>query len=180
MEQKKNVKILKAEDIEKAQQEQKQKEEQAGKDPIKELQKKMDSMITPEGARLAVIRIGGKRIPLNFCLDDVEPLNEDVGPVTDIRELLTTDYLSTMHVKRVVRSIRIMGNSGLIEMGQEPNLTDGWISRHLKVKDITDAVIFPLILTVWGGMEMETEQAEEQEGKEVDVVLQEINKKKEG
>lgn len=180
MEEKKNVMVLKAEDYEKAQQEQKQKEEQAGKDPIKDLMKSMDSMMTPEGAKLAVIRIGGKRIPLNFCLDDVEAMNEEVGPVTDIRDILTEDYLSAKHVQRVVRCIRIMGNSGLIEMGEEPSLTDTWIGRHMKTKDIKDAVIFPLILTVWGGMEMETEQAEEQAGKEVDVVLQEINKKKDG
>ena len=180
MEEKKNVTVLKVEDYEKAQQAQKQEEEKAGADPIKDLMENMETMNTPDGARLAVIRIGGKKIPLNFCLDDVESMNEEVGPVTDIRALLTEDYLSAAHVRRVVRSIRIMGNSGLIEMGQEPFLTDSWIGRHMKTKDVNDKIVFPLIVTVWGGMEMETEAAEQREGKEVDVVLEEINKKKDG
>ncbi len=147
----------------------------------KEVKNAFDSLEwvrTEDGERLIVLTIKNRKIPLCFTLSDVKAMTEEVGKVTEIQEALSADFLSPEHVSKVISMIRIMGNSGLIAMGEKPDLTNEWIGRRLKMKDITTELMTQLLGAFYGAMEMETEEAET-EGKTIDVTLREIQKKKE-
>ena len=80
--------------------------------------------------------------------------------------------------KKLCTLIRILGNAGLEENGQEPDLTDKWVMRHMK-----PAMILPYALIVMAeiieGNRME--KASEPEKGPVDEGLEEeIAKKQPG
>ena len=132
-------------------------------------------MITEEGDRLNVITIKKRKIPLRLVLSDIEMLSSEVGNISEMQELLGDDILSASQIKNIIKTIRILGNSGLEAMGKEPDLTDKWLGDRMRVQDVNQVLTLNLMLAIWGGMEMETE---EEEG-EVDVVLEDLRKKKE-
>jgi hypothetical protein len=72
--------------------------------------------------------------------------------------------------------VRILGNAGLEEAGQEADLTDKWVLRNMK-----PAMILPYVIVVLSVINdaMLMESAKEEKTGPVDEVLEEQNRKKE-
>ena len=126
--------------------------------------------------KMKTIEIGGRTIPLMFTMDDLATFSEEVGLVSDMKHLLTESD-NPHQVRNLIKTIRICGNSGLIEEGKEPDLTDKWVGRHLKPYSFID--IMMTIVDVLND-DSETENKEDEKpGTVHDVVKEEIEKKKE-
>ena len=94
------------------------------------------------------IKIGGREVPLFYSTYEMIAIQEEIGCTAfqlrdevfgikqddeddpmSIRMEVVTDPVKT---KKLGTLLRIMGNAGLEEAGQEPDLTDKWILRQMK------------------------------------------------
>ena len=135
------------------------------------------------------ITMGGRTIPLTLTTFELIAIQEEIGctvgqirdQVFGIEHNLETDEYKCMlstdkdKMRKFGTLIRIMGNAGLEEAGQEPDLTDKWILRHIQ-----PAMIIPYVLVVSGAIDeaMHVESAGKPEGP-VDEKLEEEKQKKE-
>ena len=135
------------------------------------------------------ITMGGRTIPLTLTTFELIAIQEEIGcTVGQIRDqvfgiehnLETDEYKCMMSTDREKMRkfgtlIRIMGNAGLEEDGQEPDLTDKWVLRNIR-----PGLIVPFMLLVNEAIDeaMRVESAGKQEGP-VDEKLEEENRKKE-
>ena len=94
------------------------------------------------------IRIGGRTIPLHYTTYELIEIQEAVGctghqlrdEVFGIRQEDEDDPTSLVFdcvtdgkkTKKLGTLIRILGNAGLEENGEEPDLTDKWILKNIK------------------------------------------------
>ena len=119
------------------------------------------------------IIIGEKKIPLRFGMDQFMEIEEQVGYLGDIKDLILK---GKKRVRNIVSVIRILGNAGLKYEGQTADLTDGWLMENMD-----PLAIMVYQLAVMACMQRdENSQAvnEENENKERDLVLEEIERKK--
>ena len=134
------------------------------------------------------IRIGGREIPMTLTTFEMIAIQDEIGctvgqlqdQVFGLEKNLETDEYSFRlmgdkdRLKRFGALIRILGNAGLEEAGQEPDLTDKWVLRHIK-----PGMIMPYMIAITGvineAMKMETGKSDGP----VDEVLEEQNRKKE-
>ena len=135
------------------------------------------------------IMIGGRDIPLMLTTYELIAIQEEIGctvgqlrdQVFGIEHNLETDEYSFSlatdkeKMKKFGTLIRILGNAGLEEAGQEPDLTDKWVLRHMRPAMIMPFVI---LLTEVVNDAMRMESGETQTGP-VDEALEEENRKKE-
>ena len=135
------------------------------------------------------IMIGGRDIPLMLTTYELIAIQEEIGctvgqlrdQVFGIEHNLETDEYSFSlatdkeKMKKFGTLIRILGNAGLEEVGQEPDLTDKWILRHMRPAMIMPFVI---LLTEVVNDAMKMESGGTQTGP-VDEALEEENRKKE-
>ena len=145
-----------------------------------------------EGSKLPTIRIGGREIPLFYSTMELISIQDEIGCTafqlndevfgikkdeddedSQVRFGVITDAEKT---KKLGTLIRILGNAGLEEEGQEPDLTDKWILRHIKPGMIMVYVI-ALIAVLTEGNKIESTRKEEENGP-VDEGLEEENAKK--
>ena len=145
-----------------------------------------------EGSKLPTIRIGGREIPLFYSTMELISIQDEIGCTafqlndevfgikkdeededSQVRFGVITDAEKT---KKLGTLIRILGNAGLEEEGQEPDLTDKWILRHIKPGMIMVYVI-ALIAVLTDGNKIESTRKEEENGP-VDEGLEEENAKK--
>ena len=122
---------------------------------------------------LQEVEIRGRKIPLRFKMPQVEEMQNEVGNIIDISDLIMT---GEKKVSNTVKAIRIMGNAGLQKAGKEPFLTDEWLNENmnpLKLLYYQTAVITTISLEASSEAETEREENEER-----DLVLEEIQKKK--
>lgn len=138
------------------------------------------------------IKIGGRTVPLFYTTYEMIAIQEEIGCTafqlrdevfgitqededdpTSIRVGAVTDPQKT---KKVGTLIRILGNAGLEESGQEPDLTDKWVLKNIKPGMI---IFYALMLysVVNEGNRIENTKPEEEQGP-VDEVLEEQNAKK--
>ena len=138
------------------------------------------------------ITIGGRKIPLFYsALEMVEieksigctafQLNEKVmgarkiGDDDDENAEFRIDLIDKPENKENLgKLIRILGNAGLEEDGQEPDLTDRWVLRHMKPGMIM-IYAMAVMAIVNEGNQME---AKKEENGPVDVLLEEEQGKK--
>ncbi len=141
------------------------------------------------------IKIGGRTIPLLYTTFEMIAIKEEIGCTsfqlkdevfgihqededdpTSIRIDVGTDAEKT---KKMCKLIRILGNAGLEENGEEGDLTDKWIMRHMK-----PAMILPYAVTVMAeiaeGNKMESPKAEEETGPVDEGLEEQIAKKQPG
>ena len=138
------------------------------------------------------IKIGGKTIPLFYSTYELIAIQDEIGctgfelkdKVFGIRqededdpETVTFDVVTdTERMKKLAALIRILGNAGLEENGEEGCLTEKWILRNMK-----PPMILPYCIAVMAeiseGNRMESPSKEENKGP-VDEGLEEINAKK--
>ena len=145
-----------------------------------------------EGSKLPTIRIGGREIPLYYSTYEMIQMQQDIGCTafqlneevfgiekddesddSKVRFGVVTDAEKT---RKLGTLIRILGNAGLEEEGQEPDLTDKWILRNIKPGMIMVYVI-ALVAVLTEGNKIESTRKEEEKGP-VDEGLEEENAKK--
>ena len=97
---------------------------------------------------MKTIKIGKREIPLYYSTFEMVAIQDEIGctafqlkeEVFGIRQEDEDDPMSIVldcvtdpvKTKRLGTLIRIMGNAGLEEEGQEGDLTDKWVLRHMR------------------------------------------------
>ena len=132
------------------------------------------------------ITLKGKKVPLVYTTWEMKQIQEEIAPLGKAINLVlgrngedktdSSKYGSAEHLNALAKLIRILGNAGLEEAGEEPDLTDKKVMRSLKPADLVDA-INACMNTMSEGMASEIPDKAE-EGP-VDVTLEEMKKKKE-
>lgn len=136
------------------------------------------------------IRIGGREIPVALTVYEMIAIQEEIGcTVGEIREKvfgLERDIENDTYTMRLAddkellrrfgKLIRIVGNAGLEEAGQEPDLTDKWVMRRIRPTELMD-IVMDLINAIDDAMR--TEHGTAKQDGPVDEQLEEENRKKE-
>ena len=140
-----------------------------------------------------ILKIGGREIPLYYSTYETIAIQRDIGctafqlneQVFGVEKIDEEEDASLENVKltvvndpdkmeKLVKLIRILGNAGLEESGQEPDLTDKWVLRNMKPAMLMlYAVVMMAVITEGNIME-----ARDEKKGPVDEVLQEENAKK--
>lgn len=118
------------------------------------------------------IEAGGRTLPLVFNMNSWGEIEEEIAPLQDVGGLLE----GKKRVKTVLKLVRILANEGLKCAGHKADLTEEGLGRTLNPRTMGE-LSMSVMKAVTAGMQMEA--TEDETGKEVDVTLQEINKKKE-
>ena len=135
---------------------------------------------------MVIINIKGREIPLLYTTYEMLKIQEEIAPISTAISLVLgrnpddkkdkSRYLSAEHLNAAAKLIKILGNAGLEESGQEPNLTDKGVMRAIKPVELGEMINACMEAMNEG---MESEIPAKQEDRPVDVVLEEIEKKKE-
>lgn len=140
-----------------------------------------------------ILKIGGREIPLYYSTYETIQIQRDIGctafqlneQVFGVEKIDEEEDAKLENVKLTVvndpdkmeklgKLIRILGNAGLEENGQEPDLTDKWVLRNMKPAMLMlYAVVMMAVITEGNIME-----ARDEKKGPVDEVLQEENAKK--
>ena len=137
------------------------------------------------------IHIGGRKIPLFYSAYELIAIQDEIGctghqlrdEVFGIRLEDEDDPSSIVfdcvtHAKKtknLAKLIRIMGNAGLEENGEEPDLTDKWILKNMK-----PGLILVYALGAWAVVNEgnSVEKVTQADQGPVDEILEEENAKK--
>ena len=135
---------------------------------------------------MATITLKGREIPLLYTTWEMKQVQEELGPIsTAIKKVLGRNpedendmslYAGADHLAAAATLIRILGNAGLEESGENADLTDKKVLRALKPADLAEAVNKCMDAMAEG---MKSEIPEKKQEGPVDVTLEEMNKKKE-
>ena len=116
------------------------------------------------------VKIAGREIPLRYTMRELADMEEAIGTMDNFKELILK---GKRRIRNLAAAIRIMGNSGLKKDGKKDDLTEDWLLDRMDPNQIKTYQI-----TVLGaftdGFQMETEEQRER-----DLVLEEIERKKE-
>ena len=119
------------------------------------------------------LNIGEREIPLRFRMNQFIQIEEEIGNLGEVRELILK---GKQRLRNLVAVIRILGNAGLKAAGEEADLTDEWLTENM---DPHALMAYQIAAIACMSKETESEAAkEEREDKERDLVLEEINAKK--
>ena len=146
-----------------------------------------------EGSKMPTIKIGGREIPLFYSSYELIAIQEEIGctsfqlndEVFGVHREDPDDDNSPVHfevvtdpakTKKLGTLIKILGNAGLEEGGQKPDLTDKWVLRNMKPGMIMVYVI-ALIALIAEGNKIESTRKPDEEGP-VDEGLEQQNAKK--
>lgn len=134
---------------------------------------------------MVTINLKGREIPLLYTTWEMKEIQEDIAPISQAISLVlgrnpddkkdTSKYGSAEHLMAAAKLIRILGNAGLEEAGETPDLTDKNVLRALRPADLA-SVISTCMDAMNEGMRSEIPEKDNDEP--VDVTLEEINKKK--
>ena len=132
------------------------------------------------------INLKGREIPLLYTTWEMKQIQEEIAPLGTALKLVLgknpedekdmSPYGGAEHLKHAATLIKILGNSGLEEAGEAPDLTEKKILRALKPGQLTEAIGACINAMTEG---MASEIPEKKKEGPVDVVLEEIEKKKE-
>ena len=133
---------------------------------------------------MATITLKGREIPLLYTVFEMKSIQEEICPLGDFQYVLfgrskddekdTSKYASPEHLGAVAKLIRILGNAGLEETGEAPDLTDKKILRAMKPGELVEAVNACMKAMNEG---MASEIPEKNSDEPVDVTLEEMKKK---
>ena len=144
-------------------------------------------------SKLPGMKIGGREIPLYYSTYETIAIQEEIGCTAyQLKEVVfgaekideelgwepenmrLTVANDPARMKKLGTLIRILGNAGLEEEGQAPDLTDKWILRNMKPGSVLlYAVIMLAVISTGNSME-----AKEENKGPVDEILEEENAKK--
>ena len=114
-----------------------------------------------------------REIPLRFRMNEFAQIEEEVGNLAEVKELVLN---GKNRIRNIVSIIRIMGNAGLRHAGEADDLTDDWLMENMNPHELMAYQV-----AVLGCMTKESEsqaQHEKDENEERDLVLEEIQAKK--
>ena len=133
---------------------------------------------------MATITIRGREIPLLYTTYEMKEIQEQVAPFEKAVAMLlgrnpeddtdTSRFGGAEHLDTIAKMIRIMGNAGLEEAGENPDLTEKKILRALRPAEIGETVN-----TLTNAMQegMASEIPDKAKEGPVDVTLEEMKKK---
>lgn len=144
-------------------------------------------------SKLPGMKLGGREIPLYYSTYETIAIQEELGCTAyQLKEVVfgaekideelgwepenmrLTVANDPARMKKLGTLIRILGNAGLEEEGQTPDLTDKWILRNMKPGSVLMyAVIMLAVISTGNSME-----AKEEDKGPVDEILEEENAKK--
>ncbi len=119
------------------------------------------------------LEIGGRTIPLRFRMNQFIEIEEEVGNLGEIKELLLK---GKKRARNIVSIIRILGNAGLKHAEEKADLTDEWLLENMDPHAML-AYQMAVIYCMSAGSESEA-VTENNENTERDLVLEEIEAKK--
>ena len=135
---------------------------------------------------MAEITLKGRTIPLLYTMSEMKQVQEEVAPVGEFLYLMLgvnkdnpedrSLYATAEHLEALGKTIRILGNAGLEEAGETPDLTDKWVMRAIRPAKIQDAMQRCLDAINDG---MASEIPAKKSDEPVDVTLEQLEKKKE-
>ena len=141
---------------------------------------------------MAGIKIGGREIPLLYTTYELVEIQEAIGctghqlrdEVFGIHLADENDPSSVVFdcvtdgkkTKKLGTLIRILGNAGLEQEGQEPDLTDKWVLRSIK-PGMTMVYVIAMVAVITEGNKIESTTPDEEKGP-VDEGREEQNAKK--
>ena len=139
---------------------------------------------------MASINLKGRKIPLLYTSQEMLTIQEEIGPVYDTITIASggnpedskdrSRFGSAEHLKTLAKLIVILGNTGLEESNQEPDLTEKKILRGIRPDEIYIAVDACMKCMTEGMMsEIPDEIEKKAQSGPVDVTLEEIKKKDE-
>ena len=137
------------------------------------------------------IKIGGRTIPLLYTTYELVEIQKELGctgfqlkdQVFGLRQTDEDDPESIVFdcvndpekTEKLCRLIRILGNAGLEEKGEEPDLTDKWVMRKIKPSMILPYALITVAEVIDGN---KMEYSEKKNDGPVDEGLEEQNAKK--
>jgi hypothetical protein len=134
------------------------------------------------------ITLKGREIPLIYTVCEMKTIQEQVCPLGDLQYKLfgrnkddendTSLYAGPEHLGTVAKMVAILGNAGLEENDKDPDLTEKKVLRAMKPGDLVKAMN-ACVEAMNEGMASEVMTEDKKEEGPVDVVLEEIEKKKE-
>ena len=135
---------------------------------------------------MVTITLKGREIPLIYTSWEMKQIQEEIAPMSEAISIIlgrnrddekdTSNYGGARQLDAIGKTIKILGNAGLEEAGEVPDLTDKWVMRALKPSEVV-AAVNRLMDAFNDGMASEIPE-KEQDGP-VDVTLEEMKKKKE-
>jgi len=136
---------------------------------------------------MAYVKLKGREIPLLYTVYEMKAVQEEIAPIGELYQKIfgrnpedendRSMFGSAPHLDAVARLVRILGNAGLEEDGEAPDLTDKWVMRAIRPGQITE--VLSCCMTAMNEA-MESEYPRKESGEAVDVTLEDINKKKDG
>ena len=142
------------------------------------------------------IKMGERTIPLLFTSWEMVAIQERIGcTALQLRDEVFGLHLADEEkpnswvfgvandpekLKKMGTLIEILGNAGLEETGQDPDLTTKWVLRHMRPALILGYAL-AATAEIGAGMRSEVaeEEAEDQKGQKIDVMVAEEERKKE-
>lgn len=135
---------------------------------------------------MAKITLRGREIPLLYTVYEMKEVQEEICPLGDLSETILginpedendrSGFGGPAHLTATAKLVRILGNAGLEEAGENPDLTEKKILRAIKPTQISDLVNACAKAIEEG---LASEIPEENSDEPVDVTLEKLNKKKE-
>ena len=135
---------------------------------------------------MASITLKGRTIPLMYTTWEMKLIQEEIAPLATAIAMVTgrnpedekdtSRFGGAEQLGAVAKLIMILGNAGLEEAGENPDLTEKKILRALKPSEMMNAINACMDAMAEG---MASEIPEEKKEGPVDVTLEEMNKKKE-
>ena len=132
------------------------------------------------------IKLKGREVPLLYTTWEMKQIQEEMGPISKAVHLALgqnpdnpKDFSlrgSAEHLGAAAKLIRILGNAGLEDAGEVPDLTDKKVLRSLKPIELAEAMNACMDAMAEG---MKSEIPPKEEEGPVDVTLEEMKKKKE-
>ena len=133
---------------------------------------------------MASINLKGREVPLLYTTYEMKIVQEEIAPLSKTLKIIlgrnpedendTSLYGSAEHLAAAAKMIRILGNAGLEETGEEPDLTDKKVMRAMRPADLAMMVNACVDAMAEG---MKSEIPEKEETGPVDVTLEEMKKK---
>ena len=119
------------------------------------------------------LNIGERKIPLRFKMNQFAEIEEEVGNLGEVRKMILN---GKQRIRNLMKVIRILGNAGLKHAGEQDDLTEEWLNENM---DPHALMAYQIAVIACLSKESESQAAqEENENKERDLVLEEINEKK--
>ena len=119
------------------------------------------------------LNIGERKIPLRFKMNQFAEIEEEVGNLGEVRKMILN---GKQRIRNLMKVIRILGNAGLKHAGEQADLTEDWLNENM---DPHALMAYQIAVIACLSKESESQAAqEENENKERDLVLEEINEKK--